>query len=67
MITVVLEKPAKASLGPNIWNNSKANSAHSATKSDLTLPLTNRMAEINRIISVVVIYQIESAKLLQIT
>ena len=52
MITVVLENPANASLGTNIWNNSNANSAHNATKSDLTLPLTNSAADINKIIMV---------------
>ena len=55
MITVVLENPASASLGTNIWNSSSANKAHRATKSDLTLPLTNSAAEINRIITVVII------------
>ena len=58
IITVVFEKPASASVGPNIWNNSNANRAHNATKSDLTLPLTNSAAEIKRIITVIIIYTI---------
>jgi hypothetical protein len=53
MITVVLEKPANASLGANIWNSKRAKSEHKATRSDLTFPLTNRAADIRRIITVI--------------
>ena len=56
MITVVLENPANASAGPNIWNSSRANKAHNATKSDLTFPLTNSAAEIKRMITVTNMY-----------
>ena len=56
MITVVLENPASASLGDKVWHSSSASRAHNATRSDLTLPLTNKAAEIKRMITVVIIF-----------
>jgi hypothetical protein len=55
MITVEFENPANPSAGVRTWQRSRASRAHSATRSDLTLPLTKNAAEIRSIISVAII------------
>ena len=56
IMTVVLEKPERPSAGVRTWQSSSARRAQMATRSDLTLPLTKSMAEINNIISVAIIF-----------
>ena len=52
IITVELEKPESPSSGVSIWNISSASSAHRATRSDRTFPLTKKMIETASIIMV---------------
>ena len=55
MITVVFEKPERASEGSRIWHRRRARRAHRATRSERTLPLTKRMADMSKIIRVAII------------
>ena len=52
IITVELEKPERASSGVSIWKITSASIAHSATRSERTVPLTKKMTETSRIMSV---------------
>ena len=54
IITVEFANPASPSAGVRIWHISRASSEHIATISDLTFPLTNNPAAINRIINVAI-------------
>ena len=55
MITVVLEKPERASAGFRIWHKRRARRAHIATRSERTLPVTKSIADIRSIIKVAII------------
>ena len=52
MITVELANPASPSAGVSVWHMSNASNEQMATRSDLTLPLTNKAAATARIINV---------------
>ena len=56
MMTVVFENPARPSAGVRTCESSNASRAQIATRSDLTLPLTNNIAATSNIISVVIIF-----------